>query len=66
MQTEMLVDEKCIEITVSYQKFEDSSVFLKYVEVVIAGSSVNILPQLTEKQQRKIIENLSNEPTYEI
>lgn len=33
---------------------------LEYVEVVIAGIGIDILPMMTEKQKLKVIDNLSH------
>jgi hypothetical protein len=62
MESQLLVDEKCIEVLVSYNKskrFED--IELESVEIVVAGSAINILPKLSEKQKQKIIDNLDYE-----
>lgn len=64
MESQLLVDEKCIEVIVSYNKssrFEDD-IELESVEVLVSGGpSFNILSKLSENQKQKIIDNLDYE-----
>ena len=44
-----------------YHYFDDSSVAIKSVEVVIAGIGIDITDQLTESQKQKIVKELKLE-----
>lgn len=69
-----IVDDSCLELVVSYNIREEESqieechgfhelgggheVELLSVEVVIAGIGIDILKQLNDKQQQRVIDNL--------
>ena len=60
---ETIIDQDGIELIVTYHVGEDfkgnSVVDINYVEIIIAGSGVDILPMLNERQYNVILNSLS-------
>ena len=60
---ETIIDQDGIELTVTYHVGEDfkgnSIVDINNVEIIIAGSGVDILPMLNERQYNVILNSLS-------